>query len=112
MQGILQTGGGVIKYFLELLPDPHPPYTTLASTVKNLEKKGYVTSRKTGNTYLYEPALPESEYKRSFMSGFVQDYFKDADKELVTFFATDQKISSEELKEIIDRRRTSLNSSD
>ena len=103
MQVIWQTGGGVIKDFLELLPEPRPPYTTLASTVKNLERKGYVTGRKTGNTYWYEPALPESEYKRSFMSGFVQDYFKNSYKELVTFFAKDQKISPEELKEIIEQ---------
>lgn len=102
MQVIWQTGGGVIKDFLEHLPAPRPPYTTLASTVKNLERKGYLKARKTGNTYWYEPALPESEYKRSFMSGFVQDYFKNSYKELVTFFAKDQKISPEELKEIIE----------
>ncbi|QEC53206.1 putative transcriptional regulator [Anseongella ginsenosidimutans] len=101
MQVIWQTGGGVIKDFLELLKKPRPPYTTLASTVKNLEKKGYVKARKAGNTNWYEPALPESEYKRSFMSGFVEDYFKNSYKELVTFFAKDQKISPEELKEII-----------
>lgn len=101
MQVIWQTGGGVIKDFLDQLKEPRPPYTTLASTVKNLEKKGYVQGRKAGNTYWYEPAVPESEYKRTFMSGFVQDYFKNSYKELVTFFAKDQKISPEELKEII-----------
>lgn len=102
MQAVWQSGGGVIKDFLELLREPRPPYTTLASTVKNLERKGYVNSRKAGNTWLYEPAFPESEYKRSFMSGFVQDYFKNSYKELVTFFAKDQKISPQELKEIIN----------
>ncbi|MFS8615644.1 MAG: BlaI/MecI/CopY family transcriptional regulator [Solitalea sp.] len=101
MQVIWQRGGGVIKDFLEQLKEPRPPYTTLASTVKNLVKKGYVTARKTGNTYWYEPAFPESEYKRTFMSGFVQDYFRNSYKELVTFFAKDEKISPDELKEII-----------
>lgn len=101
MQAVWQTGGGIIKDFLGLLPEPRPPYTTLASTVKNLERKGYVKSRKTGNTYWYEPAIPESEYKRTFVSGFVQDYFKNSYKDLVAFFAKEEKISPEDLKEII-----------
>src|SRR5690606_16573027 len=101
MQAVWQTGGGVIKDFLDRLKEPRPPYTTLASTVKNLEKKGYIKGRKAGNTRWYEPVVAESEYKRSFMSGFVQDYFKNSYKELVTFFAKDKKISPEELKEIL-----------
>ena len=37
MQVIWELNGGFIKDFLEKLPEPKPPYTTLASTVKNLE---------------------------------------------------------------------------
>ena len=33
---------GIIKDFLEQLPEPQPPYTTVASIVKNLEKKGFL----------------------------------------------------------------------
>ena len=35
------------------------------------------------------------------MSGLVSDYFQNSYKDLVTFFASEQKISAEELKEII-----------
>ncbi|GAA4433349.1 BlaI/MecI/CopY family transcriptional regulator [Pontibacter saemangeumensis] len=94
--------GGFIKDFLEKLPEPKPPYTTLASTVKNLEKKGYLSSEKLGNTYRYAPLIHAEDYKKRFMKGFVGDYFKNSYKELVAFFARDQKISAEELKEIID----------
>lgn len=94
--------GGFIKDFLEKLPEPKPPYTTLASTVKNLEKKGYLSSEKLGNTYRYAPLINAEDYKKRFMKGFVGDYFKNSYKELVAFFAKDQKISAEELKEIID----------
>lgn len=38
---------------------------------KESERKGYVTPRRVGNTYQYTPAIRESEYKRSFMSGVV-----------------------------------------
>ena len=67
---------GIIKDFLEQLPEPQPPYTTVASIVKNLEKKGFLSSEKIGNTYLY--------------------------KEMVTFFAHEQKLSEEDLRQIIE----------
>ena len=35
----------------------------------NLERKGYVTPKRVGNTYQYTPAIRENEYKRHFMSG-------------------------------------------
>ncbi|OKL39098.1 BlaI/MecI/CopY family transcriptional regulator [Pontibacter flavimaris] len=102
MQVVWATEGGFIKDFLEKLPEPKPPYTTLASTVKNLEKKGYVQGEKLGNSYRYLPLIKEEDYKKRFMKSFVGDYFKSSYKELVAFFAQDQKISAEELKEIID----------
>lgn len=101
MQAAWQKGTGFIRDFLELLPEPKPPYTTLASTVKNLENKGFLKSEKLGNSYRYTPSIKEEEYKKRFMSGFVSDYFKNSYKDLVTFFANEKKISASELKEII-----------
>ena len=43
---------GIIKDFLEQLPEPQPPYTTVASIVKNLEKKGFLSSEK-NRQYLF-----------------------------------------------------------
>jgi len=39
---IWQVKEGVIKDFLNCMEEPRPPYTTVASIVKNLEKKGYL----------------------------------------------------------------------
>jgi len=102
MQAIWHAGEGTIKAFLELLKEPKPPYTTVASTVKNLEKKGFISSRLLGNTYLYTPIIEEEEYKQKFMQGFVQNYFNNSYKEMVNFFVTQKKLKPNELKEIID----------
>jgi BlaI family transcriptional regulator, penicillinase repressor len=102
MQSVWKTGEGNIKLFLENMPEPKPPYTTLASTIKNLEKKDYLESRLVGNAYLYKPAISEEVYKKQFMNGFIKDYFEDSYKELVTFFAKEKKLSVKELKDIID----------
>ena len=102
MQAVWKTGEGNVKAFLENMPSAGTPYTTLASTIKNLEKKGFLSSRLIGNAYLYKPMVSEDEYKKKFMNGFVKDYFDDSYKALVNFFVEEKKLSAKELKEIID----------
>lgn len=101
MLAVWKTGEGNVKSFMEAMAPPAPPYTTVASTIKNLEKKGYLTSRLVGNVYLYAPAVSEETYKQKFMGNVVRDYFEDSYKELVSFFAQKNKISADELREII-----------
>jgi BlaI family penicillinase repressor len=101
MKAIWKSGEGNIKTFLDNMESPPPPYTTLASTVKNLEKKKYVTGRPIGKVILYRAAITEEEYKNRFMTGFVKDYFANSYKEMVHFFIDKKKLSQAELKELI-----------
>jgi Predicted transcriptional regulator len=98
---IWEFGKGFIKDFRNLYPDPQPPYTTLASIVKKLESKGYLASKLYGNTYEYRPKVKEEEYKKEFMSDVVGVFFKNSYKELVSFFAKEEKLSESDLEEII-----------
>jgi BlaI family transcriptional regulator, penicillinase repressor len=101
MQVIWEVKQGFIKDFLEQLPDPKPPYTTLASTIKNLERKGFLQGEKLANSFRYSPLIKAEDYKKTFMRDFVSDYFKNSYKDLVEFFAKEEKISADELKDII-----------
>ena len=101
MLAVWKTGEGNIKSVMENM-DEHPPYTTVASTVKNLEKKGYVSGRMLGNAYLYKAVVSEEEYKKKFMGSVVKEYFDNSYKEMVNFFVEQKKLSAKELKEIID----------
>ena len=99
---IWEQGDCFVKDIVLKFEDPKPPYTTIASVVKNLERKAYVKGRRCGNTYEYTPLVKEQDYKRTFMSGVVRNYFANSYKEMVSFFAREQNISADELKEIID----------
>jgi predicted transcriptional regulator len=98
---IWHQNGGVVRSFIPKMVDDDTPYTTVASIAKNLQRKGYVNSEMFGNTYRYTPRISENEYKATFMSGFIGNYFENSYKEMVSFFAKKQKISAEELQEII-----------
>ena len=91
-----------VKDIVAKFPEPQPPYTTVASIVNNLKRKGYVSAKRYGNTYMYTPLIKQSEYKRTFLGGVVRNYFANSYKEMVSFFAKEQKLSAEDLKDIID----------
>lgn len=91
----------VVREILEGYKEPRPPYTTLASVIKNLERKHYLKARRAGNTYEYTPLVSQDEYTRTFMGNVVRNYFENSYKEMVSFFAKEQKISAKELEEII-----------
>lgn len=101
MLAIWKVAPAFIKDFMDAMDDPKPPYTTMASTVKNLERKGFVKGERFANAIRYSAKVKEAEYKKRFMSGFVNNYFQSSYKDLVAFFAKDNKISADELKEII-----------
>lgn len=91
-----------IKDVLQKLEDPKPPYTTVASIMNNLKRKGYVVAEQHGLTYHFVPKIEQSKYKADFMKGFVDKYFKSSFREMVSFFAKEDNISPEELKDIIN----------
>ena len=100
MQAVWRTGEGNVKAFMDNMDEP-APYTTIASVIKNLEKKGYLESRLVGNAYLYKPMVTEADYKKKFMGNVVKEYFDNSYKELVNFFVEQKKLSAKELREII-----------
>ena len=107
MLSVWKLQGGFVKEILDnMKPSEQVPYTTLASTIKNLEKKGYVKSVKYANAKRYEPLVTLEEYRAKFMNSFVGDYFKNSYKEMVSFFVKEEKLSPNELEEIMEMIKT------
>jgi predicted transcriptional regulator len=100
LQAIFKIKEGNVKSILEAMNNDIP-YTTAASTVKNLEKKGFLKSRLIGNTYLYKPAISHADFKKKFMGNVVKNHFSNSYKELVAFFVEQKKLSASELKEVL-----------
>ena len=101
MQVLWTAGKGFVKDLLVNYPEPKPHYNTLSSLIRLLEEKGYVGHNAYGNTHEYFPLISKEEYQREFMSDIVESYFGKSYKNVVSFFAQEQNISVEELKEII-----------
>lgn len=99
MQILWKLEKGFVKDILERLPKPKPAYNTVSTIVRILEKKGFVSHTAYGNTHEYYPVLSKEEYTRKFLKRFVENYFSDSFKEMVSFFAREKDMSISELED-------------
>jgi len=91
-----------VKEIRAELKGDKPHYNTLSTIVRNLEEKNYVSHEAFGNTHRYYPLVTKENYRKRFISNTLVDYYDNSYKSMVSFFAREQKISIDELKEIIE----------
>ncbi|MBR9757115.1 MAG: BlaI/MecI/CopY family transcriptional regulator [Algicola sp.] len=91
-----------VKDVLAAITHDKPHYNTLSTIIRNLEDKGYVSYNAYGKTHQYYPIVSKEAYKKKFMNTAIENYFNNSYKNVVSFFAKEEKISIEELKEIIE----------
>lgn len=91
-----------IKDILAEIKKDQPHYNTLSTIVRNLEEKGYVDHIAYGKTHQYFPKVQKEEYRNRFFNTAIDNYFNSSYKNVVSFFAEEEKISIDELKEIIN----------
>ncbi len=102
MQILWKLEKAFVKEVLAEIKDDKPHYNTLSTIIRNLEDKGYVAYKAFGNTHQYYPVVSKEEYRKGFMSNAINTYFNNSYKSMISFFAKEEKISAEELREILD----------
>lgn len=90
-----------VKDVLAEIKNDKPHYNTLSTIIRNLEDKGYVGYNAFGKTHQYFPIISKEAYREKFMNNAIESYFNNSYKNVVSFFAKEEKISVEELREII-----------
>ncbi|WP_205514457.1 BlaI/MecI/CopY family transcriptional regulator [Longitalea arenae] len=97
---------GAVADVVERLPKPKPAYTTVATVIKVLEKKGYVSHRKFGNIHVYYPLVSKKAYAKHILKDAYKGLFNNSLNQLVSFFVKEKDVSVtelEELKKLIDQ---------
>jgi len=101
MQILWKLKKAFVKDIMEEITEDKPHYNTLSTIVRNLEEKGYVGYTAYGKTHQYFPIVTLENYRKKFMNTAIDTYFNSSYKNLVSFFAEEEKISAEELREIL-----------
>jgi predicted transcriptional regulator len=91
-------GPATVQQVLEFLPQKQPlAYNSVLTTIRVLEKKGYVKHVKDGRAHVYMPLVGQREATRFEVRHLVNRFFKNSHELLVLNILQDQSIEAEEL---------------
>ncbi len=109
MQILWNLKEGVVKDVVEGFDEPRPAYTTVATVLTVLEKKGFVQRKKVGNVNLFLPEISKKEYTGFQFKTLLSDYFNGSFPKMATFFAKENNLSISELEEMLKITESELN---
>lgn len=101
MQILWELKQAVVKDVVNGFYGDKPAYTTVATVLKVLEGKGFVESRKIGNTNLFSPSVTKTDYTRFQLGSLLKNYFNGSFPRMATFFAKENNLSIHELEQML-----------
>lgn len=94
--------GACVHDIIAQYEEPKPAYTTIATFMKILLNKKFVEYRKiTGKTHIYYPVVTKEEYTRKVMNEVKENFFGGSGSSFLKFFVREEKLSEEEIQELL-----------
>ncbi|RYY58013.1 MAG: BlaI/MecI/CopY family transcriptional regulator [Chitinophagaceae bacterium] len=107
MEFIWRQEGIFLKDLLNELPEPKPASTTVATLLKRMQDKGFVTYETFGNSRKYFAAVQKDHYFSKQVNGIIRDYFDNSALQFASFFTNSTNLTAKELeslKDLIDKQ--------
>jgi predicted transcriptional regulator len=101
MEVLWQRGSATVQQVLEFLPETEPlAYNSVLTTIRILEKKGYVKHVKDGRAFIYAPLVERKEATRSEIRHLVNRFFGNSHELLVLNILEDRGVEAAEVKRL------------
>lgn len=101
MNVLWQKGPGTVQQVLDWLPEkPALAYNSVLTTIRILERKGYLGHAKDGRAHIYEALVERSDATRSEIRHLVSRFFRNSHDALVLNILKDDEIEGEEVKRL------------
>jgi predicted transcriptional regulator len=101
MQVLWQKGPRTVQQVLDIMPgDTALAYNTVLTTIRILERKGYVEHSKDGRAHVYSPLVAEEEASRSEIRHLVGRFFRNSHEDLVLNILEDRGVDPKELERL------------
>ena len=89
-----------IKDLLEEYPDPKPALTTVATLLKRMNEKGFISYETIGRSRKYYALVEKKDYFARHVRGLIKNFFGNSASQFASFFTKDTKLTKEELEEL------------
>jgi predicted transcriptional regulator len=97
-------GSATVSDVVEALPqDPPPAYSTVLTTLRILERKGYVRHVKEGRAFVYRPAVARENERERAVTHLLRRFFEGSPELLMLSLVERRKISRDELDRLRKR---------
>ncbi len=94
-------GESAVAQLVEAVSDQAPlAYTSVLTTLRILERKGYVTHRQEGRAFLYSPCVAEREAGSSEVRHLIQRFFGNSRERLLLSLLDNGEVTPDELKRL------------
>lgn len=100
MQYVWKLEKGFLKDIINKFPDPKPAYTTVATVIGILVKKGFIGFNQYGKVREYFPVVSKRQYSSSQFKRIIHDYFNNSVEQFSSFFTDDTDLSITQLEEL------------
>ncbi len=100
---------GFLKDILDKMPEPKPHSNTVATILKILIDKGFVSFEVMGRNNLYKPAVSKAEYGKKSINQLVKGYFENSPAKLLSHFVNENKLSTEDLEALLEQIKNAKN---
>ncbi|MBS1745748.1 MAG: BlaI/MecI/CopY family transcriptional regulator [Bacteroidetes bacterium] len=103
MQSLWKIGKGFLKDIVEEMPAPKPHPNTVATILKILVDKKFVTTETFGRMNEYSPLINKQAYSKNSMNSLVKGYFGGSFSKAVSFLVEENKLSIEDLELLLQQ---------
>lgn len=100
MEYIWELKEAFAKDLLDKYPNPKPAQTTLATLLKRLNEKGFISYKTFGNSRAYFAIIKKEDYFTVHVNNMVESYFDNSALKFASFFTKKSKMSKNELEEL------------
>jgi BlaI family transcriptional regulator, penicillinase repressor len=108
MDVLWEKGPGTVHQLLEVLDGkPALAYNSVLTTIRILEKKGYVQHLKDGRAHVYQAVIGRKEATRSEVRNLVGRFFKNSHELLMLNLLEDRTLDAQELQRLRDLLQSS-----
>lgn len=108
MRVLWDRGASTVQQLLDSITQkPTLAYNSVLTTVRILERKGYVVHSKDGRAHVYAPVVRQEDASRTEIRHLVNRFFENSHQDLVLNILEDQGIEADELNRL--RRMLAVN---
>jgi len=102
MDTIWDLGKAFPKVIVSKMSQPTPPYNTVLSAIRKLEKQGHIGFEKYGKSHEYFPLLKKEDYTRSLFTKLFHELMESSPEKMVSYFSDSTQEELNKLQDAIE----------